>query len=199
MPTLGMTMEEGTVVAWPSSIGAPVEKGTIILVIESEKNEVEIEAPTTGFLRHVYVEEGETVPCGTLLGGITETADEVFDAEAFHSEENRPEAPGGGALEVRATVAAAGTLYPRHRVQGNPSRQPRALPQRSSGSIPRPCPERGRTGRVTKQDVEAHVGGEGSTRPGRRRCLSRGAGDRRGGIRSCSFQGWEPTSQHSHA
>ena len=67
MPKLGMTMEEGTVVQWPLAPGDPVVKGELLLLIESEKTEVEIEAPASGFFRHVYVEEGDTVPCGTLL------------------------------------------------------------------------------------------------------------------------------------
>src|SRR5213079_279645 len=73
MPKLGMTMREGRVVAWPRPVGAPVEKGEIILVIETEKAEVEIEAPARGVLRYLYVAEGETVPSGTLLAAITAT------------------------------------------------------------------------------------------------------------------------------
>jgi pyruvate dehydrogenase E2 component (dihydrolipoamide acetyltransferase) len=94
MPRLGMTMEEGMVVEWPFSVGDRVEKGEAVLIIESEKAEVEIEAPAEGFLRHIYVEEGDTVPCGSLLGAITETADEPFDAEAFQSAKAQPEAMG---------------------------------------------------------------------------------------------------------
>ena len=65
MPKLGMTMEEGIVIDWPLAVGGAVEKGDIVLVIESEKAEVEIEAPASGVLRHVYIEAGETVSCGT--------------------------------------------------------------------------------------------------------------------------------------
>ena len=83
MPKLGMTMREGRVVEWPVAPGGRVEKGRPVVVIESEKAEVEIEATATGVLRHVYVPEGETVPCGTLLAAITESADEAFDAAAF--------------------------------------------------------------------------------------------------------------------
>jgi pyruvate dehydrogenase E2 component (dihydrolipoamide acetyltransferase) len=83
MPRLGMTMEEGTVVEWPLAIGAPVSKGQSVLVIETEKTEAEIEATANGFFRHIYVEPGETVACGTLCGAISDTVDEAFDADAF--------------------------------------------------------------------------------------------------------------------
>jgi len=157
MPRLGMTMEEGTVVAWPHSLGARVEKGELVLVIESEKNEVEIESPATGVLRHFYVEEGETVPCGTLLGAITETADESFDAEAFHSAENRPETRGGGNLEVKATMPAAA----KSAVQPTDARKPIAPAARAAakklGIEASAVPGTGPNGRVTKQDVEAYA------------------------------------------
>ncbi len=157
MPTLGMTMEEGTVVAWPSSVGSAIEKGELVLVIESEKNEVEIEAPTTGFLRHVYVQEGETVPCGTLLGAITEAVDEDFDAEAFHGVENRPENRGAGILEVRATTAAAATpTAPPSRTKKPVAPAARAAAKKL-GIDPSAVPGTGPNGRVTKQDVEAHA------------------------------------------
>ena len=79
-------MEEGIVIEWSRSLGETVEKGEIILIIESEKSEVEIESPGSGIFRHIFVEEGETVPCGTLLGAITETADEEFDFQKVLAE-----------------------------------------------------------------------------------------------------------------
>jgi pimeloyl-ACP methyl ester carboxylesterase len=78
-------MREGTVVEWRAEVGERVEKGTVVLVIESEKSEIEIEAPASGFLRHIYVEPGNTVPCGTVLAALAETADEPFDAAAFEA------------------------------------------------------------------------------------------------------------------
>ncbi|NNL84588.1 MAG: hypothetical protein HKP27_03000, partial [Myxococcales bacterium] len=86
MPKLGMSMEEGRVVAWPLPLGSAVAKGETVLIIESEKAEVEIEATAAGVLRHIYVEPDETVPCGSLLAALTESADSTFDAEAFHAE-----------------------------------------------------------------------------------------------------------------
>jgi pimeloyl-ACP methyl ester carboxylesterase len=113
MPKLGMTMAEGTVVEWRAAPGGAVTKGAVLLVIESEKAEVEIEATATGVLRHVYVEPGTTVPCGALLAAITATAAEPFDAEAFHREHHRPEAPrGGGGTGARVAGAGARAAAP---------------------------------------------------------------------------------------
>jgi pyruvate dehydrogenase E2 component (dihydrolipoamide acetyltransferase) len=155
MPRLGMTMEEGTVVSWPLPLGAPVSKGETLLIIESEKNEVEIEAPASGVLRHVYVEEGETVPCGSLLGAITETDDEAFDPEAFHAAEHRPEDGGGDALRVGASAARSASSGPVVSAGRSKPVAPAArAAARKLGIDPQTVPGTGPGGRVTKADVE---------------------------------------------
>src|SRR5262245_44724732 len=111
MPRLGMSMKEGKVLLWPVAVGGHVRKGAPIVVIESEKTEVEIEATQSGVLRHDYIAEGETVPCGTLLGALAADADEPFDVDAFKREHDRPEAvprvaPRGFTPPVRQDVGA---------------------------------------------------------------------------------------------
>ena len=157
MPKLGMTMEEGTVVQWPLSPGDAVEKGELVLIIESEKNEVEIEAPTSGFIRHIYVEEGETVPCGALLGAITDSADEDFDADAFHAAEDRPEDKGGGALQVKGASPAAAKPAAALARGDKPVAPAARAAARKLGIDPKDVPGTGPNGRVTKQDVEAYA------------------------------------------
>jgi pimeloyl-ACP methyl ester carboxylesterase len=152
MPKLGMTMREGRVVSWPRPVGASVEKGEIILVIETEKAEVEIEAPAGGVLRHLYVAAGQTVPSGTLLAAITATAEEPFDVEAFRREHDRPEAPPAAARPLpaaEAPVAAArrGTAAPITPAARARARELAVDPARIPGSGP--------AGRVTREDVEA--------------------------------------------
>src|SRR5262245_17664061 len=154
MPKLGMTMEEGTVVAWPVPLGARVEKGQLVLVIESEKNEAEIEATASGFLRHVYVPEGDVVPCGTLLAALTERSDEPFDAEAFAAAEARlaPVAPRPKLVARAAAVRAAPAARATDRKPIAPAA--RALAKRlgiDAGAVPGSGPG----GRVTREDVEA--------------------------------------------
>ncbi len=156
MPRLGMTMEEGTVVEWPVAPGSPIAHGDVVLVIETEKAETDVESPVSGFLRHTYVEPGETVPCGTLLAAITETADEPFDADAFHAAENRPEeASGGGGLEVHAPSAPAAAEDAPSVPRDKPVAPAARAAARRLGIDPAAVPGSGPGGRVTKQDVEA--------------------------------------------
>jgi pyruvate dehydrogenase E2 component (dihydrolipoamide acetyltransferase) len=83
MPKLGLTMEEGTVTAWPKAPGERVEQGEIVLVIETEKTEAEIEASASGWVRHLYAAVGQKLPSGALLAALTETPDEPFDSASF--------------------------------------------------------------------------------------------------------------------
>lgn len=57
---------------WRKREGERVEKGEVLLVIETEKVTYEVEAPASGVLGSVVVGEGETVPVGTLLAQILE-------------------------------------------------------------------------------------------------------------------------------
>ena len=67
MPMLGEVMEEGTLVDWKKKAGDAVEKGEIILDVETDKAVMEIEATSTGTLEKILVQEGETVAVNTPL------------------------------------------------------------------------------------------------------------------------------------
>lgn len=67
MPSLGMTMEEGAVVAWHVKEGDRVDAQQVILEIEAEKTAMEILAPEAGVVGPLLVEPGETVAVGTVL------------------------------------------------------------------------------------------------------------------------------------
>jgi pyruvate dehydrogenase E2 component (dihydrolipoamide acetyltransferase) len=157
MPRLGMTMEEGTVVEWPVPVGAPVEKGETVLIIETEKAESEIEATTSGVFRHAFVEPGETVPCGTLLGVLTEAGDEPFDADTFAAAYVPP--PG---MEPEEAAPASGPASPRSErpaIAPTGGRKPvapaaRALAKKLELDIDL-VSGTGPNGRVTVQDVES--------------------------------------------
>lgn len=160
MPRLGMTMEEGTVVEWPVPIGAPVSKGQTVLLIETEKTEAEIAATADGFFRHIYVEPGETVACGTLCGAICDSADEAFDADAFAAAHaaSEPAAakPAAAASEPAASARPASSPRGNHGREGPRPSAPaaRALARELELDIDS-IPGSGPGGRVTKQDVEA--------------------------------------------
>jgi len=160
MPKLGMTMEEGTVVEWHEQVGAAVHKGRILLVIESEKAEVEIESPIDGYLRHVYVDAGELVACGTLLAALTERADEAFDAETFRSANQPVSTAKSERTRLAEAAAAPATNATTMRAGGDTTRVPvtPAARRRAKelGLDPTVVPGSGPGGRVTIEDVDAY-------------------------------------------
>ncbi|OAI49860.1 hypothetical protein AYO43_00335 [Nitrospira sp. SCGC AG-212-E16] len=73
MPQLGESIAEGTVVKWLVPVGGVIEKDQSLLEVETEKVALEIPSPATGLLSEIVVQEGETVPVGTLLARIEST------------------------------------------------------------------------------------------------------------------------------
>ena len=73
MPQLGESIAEGTVVKWLVPVGGMIEKDQSLLEVETEKVALEIPSPATGVLSEIVVQEGETVPVGSLLARIAST------------------------------------------------------------------------------------------------------------------------------
>jgi len=75
MPQLGLTMTEGTVAAWVKKPGDSVKKDDIVLTITTDKVDMDVESPTDGILDKIVIEEGETVPVGTVLAYLATSSD----------------------------------------------------------------------------------------------------------------------------
>ena len=159
MPRLGMTMEEGTVIAWPLALGTSFQRGDVILVIETEKAESEIEASASGVMRHIYVEVGETVPCGALLAAMTDSSEQAFDPETFAASYQPPDAvEEDEAGEAPPTSVRPEETRSRTSVGERKAIAPaaRALAKKL-GVDPNALEGTGPKGRVTKADVEAYA------------------------------------------
>lgn len=72
MPKLGLTMEVGSVVRWLKNEGDRVEKGEVIVVVETEKVEYEVESPASGILKSIIAKPEIEYPVGELLAVIEE-------------------------------------------------------------------------------------------------------------------------------
>lgn len=77
MPTLGLTMTEGTVDQWYKNIGDSIEKGEAVCSISSEKLTNDVEAPISGTLLAIITEAGGTSLCQAAIGVIGEAGEEV--------------------------------------------------------------------------------------------------------------------------
>ena len=93
VPTLGMDMEEATIVRWLVEEGAEVKKGDPVLEIDTDKTSFEVEAPADGAIRALRGDEGETLPVGATLAYVTIPGEEI-PKESSTAEGVEPEAEG---------------------------------------------------------------------------------------------------------
>ena len=68
MPSLGHTMESGTVLEWLKKEGDRLAKGDPLLMVETDKVTTEVEAPMDGTLHKIVVPAGQERPIGAHPG-----------------------------------------------------------------------------------------------------------------------------------
>ncbi len=88
MPALSSTMTEGKIVEWLKKPGEKVERGESVLVVESDKADMDVESFHDGFLASIVMPAGSSAPVGETIGLIVETVDEIAAAQA-----NAPSSP----------------------------------------------------------------------------------------------------------
>lgn len=84
MPQLGLTMTQGTVTKWLKNEGEKVEKGEPLLEVMTDKANMEVESPDTGYLIKILAVEGTTVPITQVIGYLGQQG-EVIDGEPVNS------------------------------------------------------------------------------------------------------------------
>ena len=67
MPKLGLTMTEATILEWRKAVGERVSPGETLLVIETEKAEVEVESPAGGTVVEILGASGTSRPVGDVI------------------------------------------------------------------------------------------------------------------------------------
>ncbi|TVQ57937.1 MAG: 2-oxo acid dehydrogenase subunit E2 [Spirulina sp. DLM2.Bin59] len=81
MPALSSTMTEGKIVSWLKQPGDWVEKGETIVVVESDKADMDVESFYAGFLATVITEAGQEAPVGSAIALLAETEAEIEQAK----------------------------------------------------------------------------------------------------------------------
>jgi 2-oxoisovalerate dehydrogenase E2 component (dihydrolipoyl transacylase) len=125
MPKLGESVTEGTIGKWLKQPGEKVNKYDLLVEVQTDKVNTEIPSPVAGTLKEVKVQEGQTVPIGTLLA-IFDTAD--GEAAATQAQAAAPQpSPAAPAPGPRASVP---------QTNAPPVPPPSPQSQRSSGPTP---------------------------------------------------------------
>lgn len=81
MPALSSTMTEGKIVSWVKSPGDKVEKGETVVVVESDKADMDVESFYEGYLAVIMVPAGEVAPVGATIAYVAETEAEIEAAK----------------------------------------------------------------------------------------------------------------------
>jgi len=81
MPALSSTMTEGKIVSWVKSPGDKVEKGETVVVVESDKADMDVESFYEGYLAIITVPAGESAPVGAAIALVAETEAEIETAK----------------------------------------------------------------------------------------------------------------------
>src|SRR5690606_10266703 len=67
MPVLDMTMERGIILRWLKKEGDPVRAGEPLFEVETDKADIEVEAPADGVLARIVHPEGAEVPVREIV------------------------------------------------------------------------------------------------------------------------------------
>jgi pyruvate dehydrogenase E2 component (dihydrolipoamide acetyltransferase) len=112
MPALSSTMTEGKIVSWTKSPGDRVEKGDTVLVVESDKADMDVESFAEGFLAILLFEAGSSVPVGQTIALIAETEAEIAEAKKLGAAapSATSAAPVAASTTTAAPVAVAATI-----------------------------------------------------------------------------------------
>ncbi len=81
MPALSSTMTEGKIVSWAKSAGDKVEKGETVVVVESDKADMDVESFYEGYLAVIVTEAGEMAQVNDAIAFLAETPEEIEEAK----------------------------------------------------------------------------------------------------------------------
>ncbi|KAI4346408.1 hypothetical protein L6164_007305 [Bauhinia variegata] len=82
MPALSSTMTEGKIVSWVKSEGDKLAKGESVVVVESDKADMDVETFYDGYLAAIMVEEGGVAAVGSPIALLAETEEEIEQARS---------------------------------------------------------------------------------------------------------------------
>ncbi|HIK35183.1 MULTISPECIES: dihydrolipoamide acetyltransferase family protein [unclassified Thermosynechococcus] len=167
MPALSSTMTEGKIVSWVKSPGDKVAKGETVLIVESDKADMDVESFYDGYLAVITVPAGEVAPVGSTIGLVAETEAEIAEAEAkakslgvATSSTATASTPAAATSNGSATapVAVSAPASPVAATPGRVIASPRARKLAKEHNIDlQTLKGTGPNGRITAGDVEALI------------------------------------------
>lgn len=167
MPALSSTMKEGKVVSWLKAEGDPISAGEAIMVVESDKADMDVEAFDDGFLAAIITVEGDSGAVGAPVALIAAEEADIPALQAYAATLSgapvaaapaaAAAAPAAAAPKAAAAAAPAAPKSAGDRVVASPLAKKRA---QELGLDLSAVVGTGPNGRITASDVEnAKAGG----------------------------------------
>ena len=168
LPHVGESVTEGTIQKWLKAVGDQVSKYEPLVEVVTDKVSMEVPAPADGTITGLLVEEGQTVPMGSVIAEME--AEEQNVSSTSNTENNFSDVlnPGrtGRLLKDVTPVGPTGSAGPQNKVREIPSTSRSSRP-RYSPAVARIAEEQnidlklvtgtGIKGRVTRKDVRDYI------------------------------------------
>jgi len=167
MPALSSTMTEGKVVSWVKAPGDKVEKGETVVVVESDKADMDVESFYEGYLATILIQAGETAPVGMPIALVAETAAEIETAKQqavtqavpASTVSSQPQPESTTAVAQSTSTSSHGTTVPATVPNGRVVASPRARKLAKDLKVDLTALQgSGPYGRIVAEDVEAAIG-----------------------------------------
>ncbi len=162
MPALSSTMTEGKIVSWVKSPGDKVEKGETVVVVESDKADMDVETFYEGYLAYIIVPAGETAPVGAAIAYIAETEAEIATAKSLANAGSAAAPSTPAPIPVTAAAVATPVTASQNGSNHQPGRvvvSPRARKLAKELKVDlNTLQGSGPYGRIVAEDVEVAVG-----------------------------------------
>jgi len=154
MPRLSQDMTQGRIVEWLKKEGDGVKEGEPLVSIETDKAEMELQAPCSGVLRRVLLGPGADADVGTPLAILADPGESIEGLLKLPQHSTKAPTPAAAAAPppVQPAVADQSTNSPRRRQPVSPlaRRVARDLGVELSDVV-----GTGAGGLVTEEDVQA--------------------------------------------
>jgi pyruvate dehydrogenase E2 component (dihydrolipoamide acetyltransferase) len=158
MPALSSTMTEGKIVSWTAAEGDRVTKGDPVVVVESDKADMDVETFHDGIVAAVLVPEGGIAPVGAPIALLAESEEEVAlaraRAQALSQGQGAEPAPPGAVAAPAVPPAPVPVATPKKAVATPYARKLAKEHRMDIAGVVGSGPH----GRVTAADVEAAAG-----------------------------------------
>jgi pyruvate dehydrogenase E2 component (dihydrolipoamide acetyltransferase) len=97
MPALSSTMIDGKIVTWTKKIGDKVAARETVMVVESDKADMDVEAFEDGILAAIITGEGESAPIGSTVGLLASKPDDMAALQAYAAQLKSATVPAASA------------------------------------------------------------------------------------------------------